>query len=81
MYEDPDPPRLRIARDTGSDTSWVLGALAVLLVAGAVFVVLNRDNGQQTASTDLSRPAASTPTNPSPPTTTGSGSGSTNTDR
>jgi hypothetical protein len=73
--EDPNMPRRPAMRDETSYTSWVLGALAVLLIAGAVMFMVNKDDGTQTANTP-NKPSATAPANPPPPaspTTTGSG--------
>jgi hypothetical protein len=75
MYDDdPNMPRRPMARVETEYTSWVLGALAVLLIAGGVMLAINNSGDTQTAS-NTGRPAATQPALPSanPPSTTGSG--------
>ena len=73
MYDDPDPPRHRITQDPDIGY-WLLTALALLIVAGAVVFTLSKNDAIQTA--DTNRPAATQPASQpaNPPSTTGSGS-------
>jgi hypothetical protein len=61
-------------RDDTSYTSWIIGAVAVAAVILGVFMWTGRTNTSNTASnTDVNRPQATAPVNPSsPPSTTGS---------
>jgi len=75
MYDDPDPPRHRITQDRDIGfTTWLLTALALLIVAGAIVFTLSKNDAIQTA--DTNRPAATQPASQpaNPPSTTGSGS-------
>ena len=73
MYNDPDPPRHRITQDPDIGY-WLLTALALLIVAGAIIFTLSKNDAIQTA--DTNRPAATQPASQpaNPPSTTGSGS-------
>jgi hypothetical protein len=71
--EDSNMPRRPMVRDEASYTSCVLGALGVLMVAGAVLFMVNKDDGTQTVNNNTNRPSATAPANSSPPSTTGSG--------
>ncbi len=74
MYDDPDPPRHRITQDRDIGfTAWLLTALALLIVAGAMVFTLSKNDAIQTA--DTNRPAATQPASQpaTPPSTTGSG--------
>jgi hypothetical protein len=71
--EDPNMPRRPMVREETSYTAWVVGAIAMLLVAGVMIFAFNNSDGTQTAGND--RPAATQPSSPpaNPPSTTGSG--------
>jgi hypothetical protein len=73
--EGPYMPRRPIARGETSDTGWVIGALAVLLIAGGVMLAVNKSDKMQIAANNTNRPAATQPASPqaNPPSTTGSG--------
>ena len=74
MYDDPDPPRHRITQEIDPDVGyWLLTALALLIVAGAIVFTLSKNDAIQTA--DTNRPAATQPSSQpaNPPSTTGSG--------
>jgi hypothetical protein len=72
--EDPNMPRRPMVREETSYTAWVVGAIAMLLVAGVMIFAFNNSDGTQTASNN-NRPAATQPASPpaNPPSTTGSG--------
>ena len=75
MYdEDPNVQRRPMVRNETSYTGWVLGALAILLIAGGVMLAVNNTDNTQTAG-NTNRPAATQPASPpaNPPSTTGSG--------
>ena len=71
--DDAHPPRHRITQDPDVGY-WLLTALALLIVAGAMVFTLSKNDAIQTA--DTNRPAATQPASQpaNPPSTTGSGS-------
>jgi hypothetical protein len=59
-----------VRNDSYSYMSWIVGAIALLLIAGVMIFAFSND-GTQTANNNTNRPSATGPANPSPPATTG----------